>query len=105
MITLETAKKYLGIDASFIEDDDIIEIFVESAKDDVKQFLNKVYPDDGETPGSVKACALRLVAYQYHNRIGVKSDDIDGLSSVEYRNKKEILEDIVDYRRSAWLTT
>lgn len=105
MITLETAKKYLGIDSSFTEDDDIINIFIDSAQDDIVQFLNKVYPDDGNTPGPIKACALRLVAYHYHNRAGVKSNDIEGLNSVEYRNKREILEDVIDYRRSAWLTT
>lgn len=105
MITLETAKSYLGIDSSFTADDDIIEVFIESAQDDIKQFLNKVYPDDGDTPGPVKTCALMLVAYYYQNRTGVKSDDVEGLNSVKYRDKQKILEDIIDYRRSAWLTT
>lgn len=103
MITLELAKKYLNIDSAFTDDDTIIELFVEQAENAVTNFLNKEF--DGDAPAAVKGCALRLVAYYYNNRTGVDSENIQGLKSVDYRHQKEILEDIIDYRKSAWLAT
>lgn len=62
------------------------------------------YDEDSVTyPAAIKGCVLRLVGLYYSNRSGVKDNEVDNLGSSNYRTETEILQDIVDYRRSPWL--
>ena len=71
-LTLERIKQQLRIEPDFHDEDDILELYGESAEDAILEVLNRSYEDMYEVYGRIPApivhASLMLVAQSYKDR-------------------------------------
>lgn len=71
-LTLERIKQQLRIEPDFHDEDDILELYGDSAEDAIMEVLNRSYEElyevYGRTPAPVVHASLMLVAQSYKDR-------------------------------------
>lgn len=78
-LTLEQIKHQLRIEADFTEEDDLLEIYGESAEEVLLNYLNRTYEDVmdiyGRIPAPLRHATLLLVdtSYQYRSPVSSQS--------------------------------
>jgi len=65
-LDISTVKNYLRIDHDL--DDKLLVLMIESAKNYVQSFINRLYDDFEEVPTEFVIAALNLIAQWYENR-------------------------------------
>ena len=71
-VTLETAKKHLNLDDSFVEDDSYITLLIKTAEEAVSLHIDKplveLEDSQGELPPAILHSVLLLIGNLYANR-------------------------------------